>query len=540
MFQTSLRAKLLGLIAGSLLVLLCIALLCTQLLSRQVSEFAELLDGPIRESQLIEQVNLEFKTQVQEWKNVLLRGQDDAQRTRYWQQFQDQEAKVQGLLGELLQQVADDPALSATVSSLRDEHGRLGQAYRQGLDAFAAAGNDPRAGDRAVAGIDRATSSQLSELVDKLAAKAAQSSSAIRDSAETAALAGPLLMLIASVLVALLSLWLVNRNLIAPIGMLIGHVTELSHGRFGARLDVSRRDELGHLARAANTLRDFLADTFAQLRKSSADLDGASGELSGIAAQMAGGAREQFSRTDQVATAMHEMSATAQEVSRHAAEAAQAADAADDSAHRSEAVMNATIDTISRMSSEIAATSAVIGQLEDDTGRIGKVLDVIRGIADQTNLLALNAAIEAARAGEAGRGFAVVADEVRTLAQRTAESTAEIHQIIATVQNGATDAVSAIDNTRQHSDAGLAQVTEAGQSLQQISQAVEAIRDMNRQIATAAEEQTSVVEDISRNLTEITAIADANQHNVERTESASHNLHGLATQLNEVTARLGG
>ena len=103
MFQTSLRAKLLGLIAGSLLVLLCIALLCTQLLSRQVSEFAELLDGPIRESQLIEQVNLEFKTQVQEWKNVLLRGQDDAQRTRYWQQFQDQEAKVQGLLGELLQ-----------------------------------------------------------------------------------------------------------------------------------------------------------------------------------------------------------------------------------------------------------------------------------------------------------------------------------------------------------------------------------------------------------------------------------------------------
>jgi len=267
MFQTSLRAKLLGLIAGSLLVLLCIALLCTQLLSRQVSEFAELLDGPIRESQLIEQVNLEFKTQVQEWKNVLLRGQDDAQRTRYWQQFQDQEAKVQRLLGELLQQVADDPALSATVSSLRDEHGRLGQAYRQGLDAFAAAGNDPRAGDRAVAGIDRATSSQLSELVDKLAAKAAQSSSAIRDSAETAALAGPLLMLIASVLVALLSLWLVNRNLIAPIGMLIGHVTELSHGRFGARLDVSRRDELGQLARAANTLRDFLADTFAQLRK---------------------------------------------------------------------------------------------------------------------------------------------------------------------------------------------------------------------------------------------------------------------------------
>ncbi|MFA7946677.1 MULTISPECIES: methyl-accepting chemotaxis protein [Pseudomonas] len=255
---------------------------------------------------------------------------------------------------------------------------------------------------------------------------------------------------------------------------------------------------------------------------------------------MGQGTREQFSRTDQVATAMHEMSATAQEVARHAAEAARAADAADHSAQQGETMMRSTIQTITHMRGEISNTAEVIRRLETDSGRIGKVLEVIRGIADQTNLLALNAAIEAARAGDAGRGFAVVADEVRTLARRTADSTAEIHQIIDTVQTGAVDAVRAIENGQTRSNEGVEQVTEAGSMLQRITQEVEAIRDMNRQIATAAEEQTSVAEDISRNLTEITAIATTNQDNVERTEAASQNLHTLSAQLSEVTHRLAG
>ncbi|WP_416194813.1 methyl-accepting chemotaxis protein [Pseudomonas sp. AH2] len=232
------------------------------------------------------------------------------------------------------------------------------------------------------------------------------------------------------------------------------------------------------------------------------------------------------------------MSATAQEVSRHAAQAATAADHADHSAQQGEQVMRSTITAITHMRGEISNTAVVIRQLETDSGRISKVLEVIRGIAEQTNLLALNAAIEAARAGDAGRGFAVVADEVRSLAQRTAASTAEINQIISTVQTGAVEAVKAIENGQSRSEESVQQVTEAGVMLHRITEAVEAIRDMNRQIATAAEEQTSVAEDISRNLSEITQIANANQDNVKRTETASRNLHGLSGQLNEVTARL--
>jgi methyl-accepting chemotaxis protein len=255
---------------------------------------------------------------------------------------------------------------------------------------------------------------------------------------------------------------------------------------------------------------------------------------------MAKGTEDQFSRTDQVATAMHEMSATAQEVARHAQEAARAAEQADQSAQQGDQVMQATIAAIDHMRNEIETTASVIRKLESDSGRVGKVLEVIRGIAEQTNLLALNAAIEAARAGEAGRGFAVVADEVRSLAQRTSASISEINQIIDAVQLGTTDAARAIENGKQRSDQSVEQIAHTGTMLRHITGAIEAIRGMNQQIATAAEEQTAVAEDISRNLTEITTVAVANQESVRGTEQASGRLHELSGQLGALTARLGG
>ncbi|WP_421684131.1 methyl-accepting chemotaxis protein [Stutzerimonas urumqiensis] len=538
MFKKSIRAQVLGLLGGSLLLMLVIALAGFQLLSADLHAYRALLTGPLKSTQLIDEANLQFKGQVQEWKNVLLRGKDPAALAKYWQQFETQEAEVQRVLDALLALEGVTPAVRSQVERLKAEHRSLGSAYRAGREAFMAAGADAAAGDQAVKGIDRATSEQMGELVVSLREQADEQSSALIVAAERTVLFGTLALIASGLAVALISLWLVNRNLVAPISLLISHVTALSRGRFAERVAVERQDELGDLAIAANTLREFLADTFNRLQSSTADLDRASGELNAIAAVMAEGTREQFQRTDQVATAMEEMSASAQEVARHAATAASAADEADRSAQAGEQVMAVTVNTITRMRGEIASTAEVIRRLESDSGRIGTVLEVIRGIAEQTNLLALNAAIEAARAGDQGRGFAVVADEVRTLAQRTAASTAEIHQIIDTVQTGAEDAVRAIQTGQARSDEGVEQVTRAGEMLHRITEAVEAIRDMNRQIATAAEEQNSVVEDISRNLTEITAIATTNQENVQRTESASTHLHELSGQLGQVTARM--
>ncbi|MBG6558647.1 methyl-accepting chemotaxis protein CtpH [Pseudomonas aeruginosa] len=536
MLQQSLRAQILVLLGGSLAALLLIALACFGSLTGDVRAYRELLGGPVRAAQLIDEANLQFRGQVQEWKNVLLRGRQAEAQTKYWSQFEAQERAVQDILGRL-GSVAEGE-LKDRVERLREEHRRLGTAYRQGRQRFLEAGADPIAGDQAVAGIDRATTAQMQALRDELHQASDLHSSSISAEARRTMLLGSLVLIGASLAVALLSLWLVNRNLVRPVQRLIEHIAQLSHGDFGERIEIRRKDELGKLALAANTLRDFLVDIFDRLRRSTRDLDSASGSLNAIASLMAAGTREQFSRTDQVATAMQEMSATAQEGARYAGAAARAADEADDSAQRGEDVMEETIRSIGEMRKEIDHTVEVIRQLESDSGRIGKVLDVIRGIAEQTNLLALNAAIEAARAGDAGRGFAVVADEVRTLAQRTAESIAEIHQIIDTVQNGAVNAARAIESGQSRSEAGAEQVANAGAMLRQITASVESIRDMNRQIATAAEEQTAVAEDISRNLTEIASIASSNQEQVEQTEAASRDLHGLSAQLGDALQRL--
>ncbi|MBB6285635.1 methyl-accepting chemotaxis protein [Pseudomonas sp. JAI120] len=536
--RTSLRAQILSLLGGSLLAMLLIALACFNFLSNGVQSYRSLLEGPLLTSQLIDEANLQFKVQVQEWKNVLLRGKQPQDMEKYWGQFQDRQRDVQGILTRLVSQTRSDATLSQRIETLRQEHQQLGVAYQRGRDAYVAAGADPTAGDTAVKGVDRAASEQMSALVSDLREQGAQKSLAISAYAERTVMVGLAIMLLSGALIGLFSLWLINRNLILPIRGLIDYVTQLSHGRFAERVTSKRQDELGQLAAAANTLRDFLAETFSRLQRSATDLVSASGELNSIAGLMATGTHEQFNRTDQVATAMTEMSATAQEVARHAASASRAADDADQSAREGAEVMKVTIATIGQMRTEILNTGTIIRRLETDSVRIGKVLEVIRGIAEQTNLLALNAAIEAARAGEAGRGFAVVADEVRSLAQRTAASIIEINQIIHAVQTGAIDAAEAIVSGQSCSDDSVEKVSQAGAMLDHITQAVEAIRDMNRQIATAAEEQTSVAEDISRNITQITTVATANLDNVQRTEAASHNLRSLSGELNEVTARL--
>ncbi len=533
----SLRQQTLALMLGSLLLMLLVSLVITLTLAGSVNSYQSLLERPLASASLINRANLEFKTQVQEWKNVLLRGANNADRSKYWSQFEASEAAVQATLQEI-SALDIDSAQQAEARQLMQKHQALGSAYRDSLRAFETSGLEPPAGDQAARGIDRDFSEHLSDLALRLNQQAQQQSVQINQAASSALWVGLVSLCVAAVLIGVLSQWLVNRRLVNPITHLIRQIEQLSLGRLGQPIKSHRADELGTLARAANQLRDFLEDTFGQLKRSTGELDRASGELNTIATRMAQGSRDQFSRTDQVATAMQEMSASAVQVAQHAAEAAHAADDVDSNAQQSAAVMQQTIAAMQAMLQQINHTTEVIQRLEGDSSRIGKVLDVIQGIAEQTNLLALNAAIEAARAGEAGRGFAVVADEVRTLAQRTAESTSEIQQIINDVQTGAGEAVKAIASGQAQSENSMQQVNQAGERLQQITLAIEAVRDMNRQISTAADEQTSVAEDISRNITEITDIAAANQKEVDSTSRASQTLHELSGELGTLTGRL--
>ena len=536
----SLRSQLLTLQGASVFLVILIALFCFRYLSHAVTAYSDLMSGTLKSSQMVDTANLEFKIQVQEWKNVLLRGSKPENLDKYWKQFESHESKVNAQLTALqtLATNQNDPALVSQIKELLDEHTQLGVAYRKGKDVFLAAGADPTVGDKAVTGIDRGASDKMSALVKLLHEKADKESLLIREHANDAIFLGIATIIASSVLVIVFGIWLINRRIILPIRDVIGYITQLSQGHFERGFQIQRQDELGSLAKAANILRDSLFSTLTQLKQSIDQLDQSSSKLKNTSSIMAGSARDQLGRTDLVATAMHEMSATAQDVANSAATAAVAANQADRAAQEGEQVMQSTITMITRMSGEIENTAGVIQQLDEDSRRISTVLEVIRNIADQTNLLALNAAIEAARAGEHGRGFAVVADEVRTLAKRTADSTAEINTIITTVQSGTKDAVQAIASSRLLSSDSVEKVTEAGDMLQQITKAISEIHNMTQQIATAAEEQTSVVEDISRNLIEIKDIATDNQDNANVTEGTSHQLHTISSELHQTMHKL--
>ncbi|MGE7992329.1 methyl-accepting chemotaxis protein [Pseudomonas sp. NPDC089554] len=260
-------------------------------------------------------------------------------------------------------------------------------------------------------------------------------------------------------------------------------------------------------------------------------------ELSAVTEQTNSGVNNQKVETDQVATAMNQMTATVHEVARSAEQASEAALMADQQAREGDRVVGEAIAQIERLAGEVQNSSEAMNQLKAESDKIGSVLDVIKSVAQQTNLLALNAAIEAARAGEAGRGFAVVADEVRSLAQRTQQSTEEIEELIANLQSGTQRVASVMDNSRELTGSSVELTRRAGGSLETITRTVSSIQAMNQQIAAAAEEQTAVAEEINRSVMNVRDISEQTSAASEQTASSSVELARLGTHLQGLVAR---
>ncbi len=303
------------------------------------------------------------------------------------------------------------------------------------------------------------------------------------------------------------------------------------------RMQVSSKDEIGETGKAFNSMLEKFQNIVAQVNDSSTQMSRAAERLSAITQETAAGIQQQTSHTGQVATAINQMSATVQAVAHNAGEAAVAANDTTQHVDQGHQVVNDAIHSIDKLAKEIEQAGSVIHELEEDGVKIGTVLDVIRGIAEQTNLLALNAAIEAARAGEQGRGFAVVADEVRTLASRTQESTREIQQMIETLQAGTSAAVSVMDSSRRQAKQGVEQISAAGDALDTIVEGITRINDMNTQIASAADEQSAVAEEINQNVVTISQIAETSAVNAEQTQSASEELSNLSLALQKLVSQ---
>lgn len=314
------------------------------------------------------------------------------------------------------------------------------------------------------------------------------------------------------------------------------HELAKGNGDLTRRLPTPNDDEVSKVCGSVNDFIKILQDMITNIINDVDLLANEAGTLQGAGSELSISSDTQKMETTQVATAMNQMTATVQEVARSATNAASAAADADKDTHNGKNIVKATMQSIGQLSQDIEEASHAIDTVEHDSKNIGGVLDVIRGIAEQTNLLALNAAIEAARAGEQGRGFAVVADEVRTLASRTQTSTEEIQTMIERLQAGSRNAVVLMSKSKEKAQETVTQASEADSSLANIAMAVGTINEMNTQIATAATEQSTVAEDINKNVDTINNISESTANSAQQTAKSSYNLSKLSTHLHDLVS----
>ena len=357
-----------------------------------------------------------------------------------------------------------------------------------------------------------------------------------RDAESAQARSLQLISTLLALLVGIIAALVITRQITRPIQETLAVVERIASGDLSHNIQVTRRDELGVLQQGIQRMGTTLRELISGIRDGVTQIASAAEELSAVTEQTSAGVNSQKIETDQVATAMHEMTATVQEVARNAEQASRAAADADGQARAGDKVVAEAIAQIERLAAEVARSTDAMTHLQQESNKIGSVMDVIKAVAEQTNLLALNAAIEAARAGEAGRGFAVVADEVRGLAQRTQKSTEEIEGLVAGLQNGTQQVAAVMNNSRSLTDSSVELTRKAGVSLENITRTVSNIQSMNQQIAAAAEEQSAVAEEISRSIINVRDVSEQTATASDETAKSSVELARLGSQLQQMVS----
>jgi methyl-accepting chemotaxis protein len=343
-------------------------------------------------------------------------------------------------------------------------------------------------------------------------------------------------MMLLTALMTLVLAWGLTRSIVRPLAQALGIAQVVAAGDLTADIVIEGRDEPARLLEALKTMQQSLRRTILRISDSSSQLASASEELSTVTEDSTRGLHQQSLEIDQAATAVNQMTVAVEEVARNAEATSQASGESDRIAQRGRQQVQQTVASIGHLAEDVTQAGDQVQTLAQKVYGISKVLDVIRSVAEQTNLLALNAAIEAARAGEAGRGFAVVADEVRALAHRTQSSTQEIEQLVGDIRQGTDQAVAAMQGSNSRAQSTLELAQSAGVALDEIAAAITVITERNVVIASASEEQAQVAREVDRNITNIRDLSLQSSAGANQTAAASQDLSRLATDLNGLVA----
>ena len=491
----SLQFKVLVLVAGVMAIAIGVGVASLTRVYGSIQELDRIAREDFEAQSSILRATVAFKQQVQEWKNALLRGKDPAALDRHWKAFEERERDVTVELKDARSSTPHED-VRAQLEKVIASHKAAGEGYRAGLAKFKESGNDPFAGDKAVAGIDRGLTDMLVDAQKLASEHGTQSTVASVKRAEQSyamALAG----MVTAMLVALVSLWFYfRRSVLAPMKTAVGFAGQIAAGDLTGRVEAKSHDEAGQLLRSLDKMKVSLAAVVANVRNTADAVATASSQVAAGTTDLSQRTEEQASSLEETAASMEELASTVRQN-------------ADNARHADELARGAS-GRAQQGGGEIVEMVATMEDISKSAKRIGDIISVIDGIAFQTNILALNAAVEAARAGEQGRGFAVVAQEVRALAQRSADAAKEIKGLIG--------------HSLEKVQAGTHVAEQAGSTIHALVVDVKRVSDLMRSIAEASAEQSRGVQQVNKTVTEMDKVVQQNASAVQQSAAAAQTL----------------
>jgi len=521
------------LIAGSgTATLLLVAVAALLGLWSAIASFGQEAQRTVQDERALHRLEVSFKEQVQAWSNVLLRGQDAQQLDRHWRDFEQAEKTVmehaQGLAG-----AASNPEARKLLTEFLGMHADIGRTYRVALASFKRGDPETTIGDPQLAVVDRAPLQLLVKAAGMLSADADAAFAGSRAKAVNtlwAALVGAAIVISAALAILW---WLVEKTIMQPIRLAVDSAEEIAKGNLSKRIEVAGGGESQQLLTALASMQASLRSMICEASQMADAVAEAATGLARSSEQISRGSQAQTEESSAAAAAVDEITITIGQVADSADSATQLAQSASAAAQDGKSRVERVSADINAAASTSRSSAQLVGRLTERTNQIGSIVGVIRDVADQTNLLALNAAIEAARAGEQGRGFAVVADEVRKLAERTAKATAEIVEMIESIRVGTGDVVATMSDSAQKVDESVQSAAQAACVLEDIDRQARAARDGVDSIAHLSREQKLATERIAQNVERIARMVEANSHASEQANAAAHELSRRARSLQQ-------